>query len=123
MAVNRFDCPNASSGGLHDTNVYLNFCYHCDQIIDSRECLHRENEWNPWVLPGQYLCMHCGGAQETECGSVCPNCGNRNRSLLEMRGRSRIICSAEGCGYDSKNFVSQIEEQFTTLDLEDGLPF
>ena len=102
LSVNRFYCLKAGSGReLHDKDVYLNFCYRChEHIIDSRECRIRDSS-------GQYLCMHCGGAQNTERGTVCPNCGCDDREMLSMRGRSQISCKK--CGYDAKSFESVFE--------------
>ena len=105
LAVNRYYCSEIQSGSKnveHDSNVYLNFCYHCESIIDSRECKHRE-----FGNSGQYLCMYCGGTAKIKAGTHCPECGNTNKDLLELKGHNRIIC--EKCGYDALNFVSRFE--------------
>jgi len=83
----------------HDQSFYVNYCYHCKRIIDSRECEQRDDM-------GQYVCMYCGGTQYIERGGECPHCGNTDKEYLESRG-DRIYCKV--CGYDSTKFKSKIE--------------
>lgn len=94
----QFDEPSEE----HDSNIYLNYCYHCQNIIDSRECHIKDGgKYSQW------LCMRCGGSKFTFPGSKCPVCGNTNKSLLALSGKTRIICKK--CNYDSRNFKSQFE--------------
>ncbi len=105
LAVNRYYCLEIQDGNNnseHDSNIYLNFCYRCESIIDSRECNYRE-----FGNFGQYLCMRCGGTETIEPGTHCPKCGNTDQSLLKLKGHDRIICKK--CGYDAVDFVSKFE--------------
>ncbi|MBN1153009.1 MAG: hypothetical protein JXA58_07350 [Dehalococcoidia bacterium] len=78
--------------GDHDMNVYLNQCWACGEIIDSRESRHQED--------GYYVCIHCGsGPEESNTysqGDMCPQCGRRER--LEALGQSRKR-KCRGCGH------------------------
>lgn len=100
LSINRFQCPHADAEpDRHDKDVYLNFCFRCHKIIDSRDCKLRDDDGH-----GQYLCMHCGGTNHTEPGTVCPQCGCDDGRLISMRGGDRIQCRK--CGYDSALFKS-----------------
>jgi len=97
IPINRFTC-NVSDDNEHDTDVYVNFCYHCDRVIDSRECKIRV-----YGNYGQYLCRYCGGADEVSPGTVCPNCGNSDKNRLNYNSGKLISC--EACNYDARNYV------------------
>lgn len=87
-----YDCPN--NGENHDKNVYLNFCIRCHQIIDSRECEHKDSE-------GYWICMNCGGSKQyggDENQYVCPHCLCSDTSMLVVTGGNRIVCKA--CGHN-----------------------
>lgn len=113
LAVTVFSCSKSKEQPMdHDSSIYLNYCYHCHKVIDSRECKFREKNMGAMqyvrkeIGRGQYLCMHCGGTENTKPGTVCPNCGQSGN--VHMSGSSRIICGQ--CGYDSaKDFVSIFE--------------
>lgn len=63
-------CPK---GFGHDTNIYINHCWGCNAVIDSRESRIR--------VENRYICIHCGsGPQRSESysqGDICPSCGHR----------------------------------------------
>ncbi|PLS02321.1 cold shock domain-containing protein [Neobacillus cucumis] len=55
-------------GHPHDQEVYLNHCWCCQKIIDSRESKAR--------VEGLYLCYHCGAgpwnSKKYKVGDICP---------------------------------------------------
>lgn len=91
-----FSCPNAKvfNDENHDQNVYLNRCYRCQRVIDSREC--KIQDFNRY-----YLCMSCGGTEHIEPGTMCPNCGNEDEDFLHYDKRNKII-SCDKCGHQVK---------------------
>jgi ribosomal protein S27AE len=62
---------SCDGGPAHDGDVYLNHCWACRTIIDSRDCRIR--------IDGYYLCLKCGsGPQHSKTfrqGDLCPKCG------------------------------------------------
>ncbi|OYD89520.1 hypothetical protein CDG77_18685 [Nostoc sp. 'Peltigera membranacea cyanobiont' 213] len=68
--VTVFSCKH---GEDHDHNIYLNECWGCSEIIDSRESRYQSPEKN------YYICIHCGsGTQHSNTytqGDICPKCG------------------------------------------------
>jgi hypothetical protein len=64
-------CPK---GGSHDQNVYLNHCWACHKVVDSRK--------SPLRREGYYLCTACGsGNRESTTysqGDLCPACGRKD---------------------------------------------
>lgn len=62
----------------HDKNIYFNQCWHCKEIIDSRE--------SNVYIDGYYLCIHCGAGpienSEYIIGSTCPKCGSKNMNKI-----------------------------------------
>ncbi len=77
---------SCQSGEGHDQNIYLNHCWACREIIDSRESRIQVEK--------RYICIHCGsGPQKSDTytqGDICPKCGARG---MTGEGRSRL-CSA-----------------------------
>lgn len=85
-----FSCPSPG----HD-KVYINFCWGCEKIIDSRESKIKTEKF--------YLCIHCGsGPQTSETytqGDICPKCGTLD--MKKTTGNDRIRkCS--NCGHSIK---------------------
>jgi hypothetical protein len=83
-------CPH---GIGHDQNIYLNECWGCREIIDSREGKHR--------IEGYYLCIHCGcGPRDSATywpGMICPKCGAKPmaetyRSVTQGTANRHITC-------------------------------
>ena len=85
-------CPSNKEN--HDKNVYLNHCWACRNIIDSRESRYRVRT-DPGRIevlkPGEpgkgfYICIHCGSASQYDSlftqSDVCPNCGERNMTVI-----------------------------------------
>lgn len=71
--VTVFNCPN--DGLNHDKNVYINHCWGCKKVIDSRESKVK--------VDNMYLCIYCGSGPENgwySPGQICPNCGEINMS-------------------------------------------
>lgn len=73
-------CIDAHSGENHDKNVYLNQCWNCQGIIDSRESKIKVEDY--------YLCIKCGAGpqypKEYTVGSICPKCGSANMEISEL---------------------------------------
>ena len=84
-------CP---SGDGHDQNVYLNHCWACREVIDSRDCLVQVEE--------RYLCLKCGsGPQQSDWftqGDRCPRCNAA--SMAFVRGSTGRRCGQ--CGHRIK---------------------
>ncbi len=66
-------------GSGHDQDIYLNHCWACREIVDSRESTIRVEKY--------YICIHCGsGPQESKSytqGDICPKCGARGMSASQ----------------------------------------
>lgn len=77
----------------HDKNIYLNHCWACTSIIDSRECRIRFDDY--------YICLKCGsGPQDSDeytQGDMCPQCGSRR---MEHSSGKYFRCSR--CGHEIK---------------------
>jgi cold shock CspA family protein len=67
----------------HDKNIYINHCWGCGSIIDSRE--------SSIQVESRYICLHCGsGPQKSEKysqGDICPSCGKGGMSTTDRYGR------------------------------------
>lgn len=67
----------------HDKNIYINHCWGCGSIIDSRE--------SSIQVESRYICLHCGsGPQKSEKysqGDICPSCGKGEMSSTDRYGR------------------------------------
>lgn len=78
--VTLFSCPTGHYG--HDHNIYLNRCWHCYQIIDSREAPFRVDPVTGFVSmeSGHFICLHCASAPKKHKvyrqGDCCPKCGD-----------------------------------------------
>ncbi|MEH1897261.1 MAG: hypothetical protein V7K94_18555 [Nostoc sp.] len=88
--VTVFSCKH---GNGHDHNIYLNECWGCSAIIDSRESRYQSPEKN------YYICIHCGsGTQHSKTytqGDICPKCGTIGMkvSLNNKRKRKCHSCN------------------------------
>ncbi len=127
LPITVFHCSNSDQEGEHDQDVYLNFCYRCHEIIDSRECCQREKLSDSGAFEGvisveetltgsgsqygQYLCMHCGGSRNIDprVAVVCPKCGCADSELVERTRKGGVVCKE--CGYHSSEFCSKFEEE------------
>ncbi|MDZ8024010.1 MAG: hypothetical protein RMX97_04895 [Nostoc sp. DedQUE11] len=82
--VTVFSCKH---GKGHDSNIYLNECWGCSQIIDSRESRYQSPENN------YYICIHCGsGTQYSNTytqGDICPKCGTIGMEVSPNNNRYR----------------------------------
>ena len=68
-------CVNENEEGLHDRGIYLNQCWCCKEIIDSREAKIRIGKY--------YLCLNCGAGPQYSAnvqGTICPKCGSNEMS-------------------------------------------
>lgn len=83
-----FDCPNDVDG--HDKKIYLNVCWACGKIIDSRESRIRVEDY--------YVCKNCGSGPQITYdytqGDICPNCGGK-----EMKKSSYREMTCESCNH------------------------
>jgi cold shock CspA family protein len=82
--VTVFSCKH---GIGHDRNIYLNDCWGCEAIIDSRESKYKSPEKR------YYICIHCGsGAQYSNIytqGDICPKCGTPAMTVSKGNYRYR----------------------------------
>ena len=126
LPVTVFHCSKSAQEGEHDQDIYLNFCYRCHEIIDSRECCTREklsaagdfegvistqeNLFGSESRYGQYLCMHCGGSMHIVLQNAlfCPKCACGDPELVHRTPKGGIVC--DKCGYHSSEFRSKFEE-------------
>jgi len=62
---------SCAEGEGHDKDIYLNHCWGCNQVIDSRESRFR--------VEAYYICIHCGSGPQNSMsychGDVCPKDG------------------------------------------------
>lgn len=88
------------AGEPHD-KVYLNHCWACGDMIDSRD--------NPIQMPDQgegswkpYLCLYCGSGPRKHAtftqGDSCPKCGQRGMQFLRSKKGVRS-CRDRACGH------------------------
>jgi hypothetical protein len=79
-------CPN---GRDHDSHVYLNHCWACERIIDSRE--------SPFQVEGLHLCIACGSGPEESSAftqaDICPKCGMRDSMTHDSETSRYWICA------------------------------
>ena len=110
ISATRVYCPDYKTNqGNHDADIYLNYCWNCREVIDSREC---KNDFN-----GYYLCMFCGAAgpkdssSYIEPGSICPNCKHSLTNNSEEKRITRIHGIQCSCGHDGQSWASERRKQ------------
>lgn len=72
--VTIFHCLHSKTQPLlpHDKDVYINQCWGCDHVIDSRESKVKQI----YMGVSYYVCIDCGsGHKKQKPGKICPNCG------------------------------------------------
>ncbi|MBD2439315.1 hypothetical protein [Nostoc sp. FACHB-110] len=88
--VTVFSCQH---GGNHDYNIYLNECWGCNAIIDSRESKYQSKE------DKYYICIHCGsGTRHSNTytqGDICPKCGMVGMNVSPSNNRYRQCLSCK----------------------------
>ncbi|RYZ80726.1 MAG: hypothetical protein EOP06_24810, partial [Proteobacteria bacterium] len=76
-------------------SVYLNHCWACRRIIDSRESSIKDE--------GYYLCIGCGSGPRNPTtftqGDTCPKCGEKAMQQLSHDDRRRRVCRSPRCGH------------------------
>ena len=90
--------------GLPHDKVYLNHCWACEKIIDSRDSTIKVSDEGQ-VGRGLHLCLVCGSGPMSHGpshgpfaqGDVCPKCGKRAMRLL-ADGQVRK-CDSDSCGH------------------------
>lgn len=93
----------------HDYRIYLNHCYHCNQLIDSRESKYQIYKNNSY-----YICIHCAGAEpyieynppwdltpkrKYQQGDICPKCNYREQPMIVTKSKWKICTS---CNHEIK---------------------
>ena len=72
----------------HDQNIYLNHCWACRELIDSRESSIRHEDF--------YLCIHCGSGPQKSItytqGDICPKCGMENSMTTASCNQRHMVC-------------------------------
>ena len=122
MSITHAYCPEAVTEGneKHDPDVYLNECWNCDEVIDSRESHFKQGNDRRYYpvsrtdINGYYVCMSCGAGTLNVQPAVCPKCGCVDRKLLEFRdlykdGSKLKFEKCNKCGYTSRSWRSQFE--------------
>jgi DNA-directed RNA polymerase subunit RPC12/RpoP len=86
-----FDCPTNEDD--HDKKIYLNACWGCGEIIDSRESRIRVENY--------YICKNCGSGPQITYdytqGDICPNCGKKE---MKKSGYRDMTC--DNCNHTIK---------------------
>ena len=140
MAITHAYCPDAEmeNNDKHDPDVYLNECWNCDEVIDSRECNFKQRKDGSYYPASQkdsqdyYVCMNCGAGVKDMLPAVCPQCGNTDQNTLEFRPISenkRRFVKCNKCSYSSKSWKSKYEvvrqSEGSVLDdfFDDELPY
>lgn len=89
-----FTCLNKR----HSSRIYINHCYRCKHIIDSRECAHKTKDILLYSKSEYWVCMRCGGSDELESGKYCPSC---KKALTKEEFYNGVVkCSS--CGHDGQ---------------------
>jgi len=98
-----FKCPNEQCIDSHNQH-YINHCYGCGDIIDSRDCKIKCDA-------GLYVCQNCASCCSNHSMSnpvgFCPDCGSSlllyqtPESLGRYGGFKRFVkCSSESCDFN-----------------------
>lgn len=104
-----FNChTNEKNENLgHDYRIYLSHCYHCSQLIDSRESKYQIYKNNSY-----YICIHCASAgpsieynppwdstpkRKYQQGDICPKCNYRDKPMEKknIKWRKCTSCNHE----------------------------
>ena len=74
---------SCNKGDGHDKNIYINHCWGCNAIIDSRESRIQVEKF--------YICIQCGSGPQQSAnysqGDVCPSCGQRGMVATDQYDR------------------------------------
>lgn len=93
-----FSCLQGQS---HDI-VYINVCWGCENIIDSRESRIK--------VEGFYLCLHCGSGPKTSkeyrYGNICPSCGTQDMLLNDTHSQIYTYTSCRHSIYVPKQMTA-----------------
>lgn len=123
MTITHAYCPEVKTtkNAEHDADVYLNECWNCNEVIDSREC-HFKQANNGQYYPinkseinGYYVCMKCGAGVQGLQPAICPKCGCKDPNLLKFQdihynnSNKRKFFECISCGYSSRNWKSLFE--------------
>lgn len=129
MAITQAYCPDSGNhNAWHDKGVYLNECWNCNEVIDSRECILIQTNDGRYCradetdIKGYYVCMRCGAGVRDLLPAVCPKCGCTKPEQLTFRDisqnpRKRRFESCTRCGYSVGSFRSIFEQEYS-----DGSP-
>ena len=122
MSITHAYCSDTVAEGdeNHDSDVYLNECWNCDEVIDSRESQFKQGNDGRYYpvlrtdINGYYVCMSCGAGTLNVKPAVCPKCGCINRESLEFRdlykdGSKLKFEKCNECGYSSRSWRSKFE--------------
>lgn len=92
FAAYNMTIASCSKGEGHDKNIYLNHCWACTQIIDSRE--------NVIQVEKYFLCNQCGSGPQKSAtyrqGDICPRDGHRP---MKQNPNNPREFSCEQCGH------------------------
>ena len=87
-----------------DHNVYMSYCWNCEEVIDSRECNFKDK--------GFYICMRCGAGKKIKGskihGQFCPNCGKAISPDIYLNFMKTYM-TCPHCGHDGSKWKSRFE--------------
>ena len=115
LARYRVTVVSCNHGTRHDENIYLNHCWGCYAIIDSRE--------SSYQIDGYYVCIHCGSGSRNHPtyrqGDMCPKCGTQKMVQSDDNER-RFTCSNTACNHNIRtplpNRLTGMKEEDSELD-------
>lgn len=136
ISITHAYCAEAFPGNneLHDPDVYLNECWNCDEVIDSRESQFKQTNDGKYYpvsrtdINGYYVCMRCGAGTLNIKPSICPKCGCVEQELLEFRDLTpskKKFVKCNKCGYSSSSWRSKFEvsDELRSSDYTTKKPF
>ena len=95
LARYRVTIVSCDHGHSHDENIYLNHCWGCNAIIDSRESRYQVGKY--------YVCIHCGSGPQAHPtyrqGDMCPKCGTPKMIQSDYNDRY-FTCSNSSCNHE-----------------------
>lgn len=128
MSITHAYCSDYSGANEneHDPDVYLNECWNCNEVIDSRESKYVQLRNGLYCgkddpeNKGYYVCMTCGAGYQNMLPSICPDCGCTEIDSLEFisvnqNPPKRKFSRCKQCGYSSRDWESAFESEKVSL--------
>ena len=122
MSITRASCPESQNNTAeHDSGVYLNECWNCGEVIDSRESKYMQAEDGHYYPANQtnprdyYVCMKCGAGRINIAPAICPNCGCTDMNQLDItypqpnNRQKGYFNRCRSCNYSKNSWTSSFE--------------